>query len=282
LAAVLLVASGIAAGFVLGTLAGDAWFGEPPGDALQRLRGPQLRRSMFVTALIGIGITYYFYSQGKSAYLARKMREARQHASEARLKLLEAQLEPHMLFNTLANLRALIGVDPPRAQAMLDRLIAFLRATLGASRVPLHPLSAEFERVADYLALMAVRMGPRLRTRLELPDALRERPVPPLLLQPLVENSIRHGLEPCLDGGQVQVSARRDGDALVLEVLDSGAGLSGNVRPGTRFGLQQVRERLAALYGERAALVLEPVPDGGTLARITLPLDDAAGQAASP
>jgi hypothetical protein len=273
-----LAATGIPAGFVVGALIGDAWLGAGAdvGRTLEDLSGPDMRLSMYVSALIGIGITYYFYSQGRSEVLSRTMLQARQHAAEARLKLLEAQLEPHMLFNTLANLRALIAVDPPRAQAMLDRLIAFLRATLGASRVPLHPLSAEFERIADYLALMAVRLGPRLQTGLALPDELRAVPVPPLLLQPLVENSIRHGIEPQVAGGRIDVSARRDARALVLEVADTGAGLSQAAAPGTRFGLQQVRERLATLYGDRAAVVLAPAPGGGTLATITLPLQDTA------
>src|SRR2546428_7082195 len=119
---------------------------------------------------------------------------AKHSAAESKLKLLESKLEPHMLFNTLANLGVLIGTDPPRAQAMLDRLIAFLRATLEASRSGSHPLAAEFARIADYLELMQVRMGARLRSRLELPDDLAALPVPPLLLQPLVENAIQHGL----------------------------------------------------------------------------------------
>src|SRR5690606_22156517 len=126
--------------------------------------------------------------------------EAQRQASEARLRLLESQLEPHMLFNTLANLRALIGSDPPRAVEMLDRLNAFLRATLAASRsaagAQRHTLRDEFARLDDYLALMAVRMGPRLRVVLSLPEPLADCPVPALLLQPLVENAIRHGLEP--------------------------------------------------------------------------------------
>jgi hypothetical protein len=199
---------------------------------------------------------------------------ARRAAAENQLKLLESQLEPHMLFNTLANLRVLIALDPPRAQAMLDRLIAFLRATLGASRSSLHPLATEFERIADYLALMQVRMGARLQIRLDLPEALRDANVPPLLLQPLVENSIKHGLEPKVDGGRIEVSARRDGDLLVLGVFDSGVGLGRAATDdgATPFGLRQVRERLRTLYGNRAQLQLQDGEDGGTLACIRLPL----------
>jgi LytS/YehU family sensor histidine kinase len=169
----------------------------------------------------------------------------------------------------------LIGVDPPRAQAMLDRLIAFLRATLDASRTGSHPLAAEIERVGDYLALMQVRMGKRLAYGFEVPDALRTLAVPPLLLQPLVENAIRHGLEPQVDGGRIDIVARRDGDLLVLAVRDSGIGLQAlPSTDGTRFGTAQVRERLAALYGARGAFTLEPLPHGGTEARITIPLQD--------
>src|SRR5205085_6744665 len=126
-----------------------------------------LRNSILITLLSGIAGTYYFYSANRSAYYDRKIAEARKHVDEARLKLLESQLEPHMLFNTLANLRALIGVDPSRAQEMLDHIIAYLRATLDASRATTHPLQAEFDRVRDYLELMAIRMGPRLAYTLE-------------------------------------------------------------------------------------------------------------------
>jgi LytS/YehU family sensor histidine kinase len=156
---------------------------------------------------------------------------------------------------------------------MLDHLIGFLRATLAASRSAEHPLHAEFERLGDYLALMQVRMGPRLTVRLELPAALAGQAVPPLLLQPLVENAIRHGLEPRPEGGHLEVSASLEGGHLRLRVRDSGVGLA-PVRPDAAgFGLTQVRERLQTRYGAAATLTLEPLPlpPGGTLATITLP-----------
>jgi sensor histidine kinase YesM len=178
-----------------------------------------------------------------------------------------------MLFNTLANLRALIAVDPERAQEMLDRLIDFLRATLGASRAPLHPLSAEFERLSDYLALMQVRMGERLRVELDLPPGLAGTPVPPLLLQPLVENAIKHGLEPKRGGGLVRVQAVVEGAELVLRVVDTGAGPTSSSTAGSRFGLHQVRERLATVYGAAASLTLErgPADTGGTVVTLRWP-----------
>ncbi|MES3012875.1 MAG: histidine kinase [Pseudomonadota bacterium] len=241
--------------------------------------------ALLVGSLVpGTVITYWFYSRETIAAKEAAVQAARRQAAEHQLKLLESQLEPHMLFNTLANLRVLIGVDPKRAQAMLDQLIAFLRATLAGSRAAQHPLRAEFARLADYLALMQVRMGERLQTRFELPEALAELPVPPLLLQPLVENCIKHGLEPAVAGGRIDMCAARDGKLLVLTVRDTGAGLSAPSVEGTKFGLVQVRERLAALYGERASLTLCNAGDaeGGTLAIIRLPLSETATEPATP
>ncbi|MGI9134319.1 MAG: sensor histidine kinase, partial [Rhodoferax sp.] len=214
-----LPAAGIALGFVLGTSAADALFGWSSWDA-QAL--PSLQGSIVITGMAGVVAIYYFYSRTKQSYLLRRIEQAQRLATESRLKLLETQLEPHMLFNTLANLRALIGADPVRAQHMLDHLIAYLRATLNGSRARRHPLEQEFARLHDYLELMLVRMGPRLQFRLDLPDALRQCPIAPLLLQPLVANSLQHGLEPKLSGGTVTVSARQQGDLLVLEVHDNG------------------------------------------------------------
>jgi signal transduction histidine kinase len=272
-AAFALVVGGIVLGYVAGTRIADAlceyygWY--PPGAGHQD--PAQLRSSILITALAGIVGSFYFYAVNKSAYLQRKMLEARQHASEARLKLLETQLEPHMLFNTLANLRALIGSDPQRAQVMLDHMIAYLRATLGASLQATHPLQAEFDRVRDYLELMAIRMGPRLSYSLDLPEALAQHPVPTLLLQPLVENSIKHGLEPKVAGGHISVSARREGDSIVLDVIDTGVGLSGAQDAGTGFGMAQVRERLASIHGAQSAIELVAGHAGGTRATARFP-----------
>jgi signal transduction histidine kinase len=242
--------------------------------------GPSARITLIIT-VIATTITVVVISTLERLSAARAQAEAAQRqAAENQLRLLQSQLEPHMLFNTLANLRVLIGLDPQRAQAMLDRLIGFLRATLTASRQDQHALAAEFRHTDDYLALMAVRMGPRLSVKLHLPDELATLPLPPLLLQPLVENAIKHGLEPKVEGGRLDVSARREGRQLVLQVRDTGVGLgaaggAGGAAGGTGFGLEQVRTRLATLYGARAALTLSPAVDaeGGALATITLPLD---------
>lgn len=281
LAGALLVAGGIATGFFLGTAIADqlcrlfGWYAAGPVVD----RGAELRTSLLITIPAGLIGSFFFYSVNKSRYLERKMGEAREHANEARLKLLEAQLEPHMLFNTLANLRALIAVDPPRAQQMLDHMIAYLRATLAASRSTLHPLRAEFERLRDYLELMAVRMGPRMQFALDLPRELEERKVPALLLQPLVENAIQHGLEPQVGGGRIDVTARIEAGQLVLRVEDTGAGAPAiPAKAGVQgapggFGLTQVRERLHTLYGDDATFRFDARPGQGANAEIRLPLD---------
>jgi signal transduction histidine kinase len=275
-AGLFLVVGGIVLGYLVGSWLADAlcvyfgWYAAVDVISGHTGRG-SLRTSLLITALAGVAGSYYFYARSKSAYLIRKMSEARQHASEARLKLLQSQLEPHMLFNTLANLRVLIGTDPPRAQHMLDHMIAYLRATLGGSLADTHTLQAEFDRLRDYLELMAIRMGSRLSYTLDLPPELAQHPVPSLLLQPLVENSIQHGLEPKVEGGHISVSARREGDLLVLQVLDTGVGLSTAFKTSEGFGLAQVRERLLASYGTASAIELVAVDARGTSATATFP-----------
>jgi hypothetical protein len=242
---------------------------------------------LLVSLALGLAATFFFKSQGELAASRAEAESALRIAAEHRLKLLESQLEPHMLFNTLANLRVLIALDPPQAQAMLDHLIAFLRSTLQGSRCTTHPLDTEFDRLRAYLALMTVRMGERLQTAFVLPPDLSAVPVPALLLQPLVENAIRHGLEPAVEGGVLRISASRidgiHGARLRLEVFDSGAGPSGAaaVSSGAGFGLTQVRERLSALHGTDASfdLTRTDTTDGtpaGTLACIELPLPTPA------
>ncbi len=243
--------------------------------SLLRLDAPSTRVTLTISALASLVAMFVLSTSERLAGARAQAEAAQRRAAENQLRLLQSQLEPHMLFNTLANLRVLITLDPPRAQAMLDRLIAFLRGTLSASRSASHPLAAEFEHLADYLALMGIRMGVRLQVTLDLPDALRALPVPPLLLQPLVENSIKHGLEPQVDGGLVEVQARAAGGLLHLSVRDTGVGLSATpaaAAAGSGFGVEQVRQRLATLYGDRAQLSLASAPAGGTLATVTMPL----------
>jgi signal transduction histidine kinase len=272
----LLVVVAVLVAYVGGSVAANLMLGRAPFGSLSNVPRATLAFMLMSLTLGGFG-AYYFTTRAMLANARLQQEEAQRQASEARLKLLESQLEPHMLFNTLANLRVLIGTDPGRATAMLDRLNDFLRATLAASRTEAnagqHSLAQEFARLRDYLELMAVRMGPRLRYSLELPEALAGQPVPPLLLQPLVENCIRHGLEPSVEGGDIRVGARQAGGQCVLEVSDTGVGCEASPPPG--FGLSQVRERLETAYRGRARLEWHSAPGAGTRALLTLPLHTA-------
>jgi sensor histidine kinase YesM len=270
--AVLVVGSVLLA-YPLGSACANLLLGRPLLISLNNFPRATLGFVLMSLSAGGFG-AYYFTSREMLSRARLAEEEAQRQASEARLRLLESQLEPHMLFNTLANLRALITADPQRALVMLDRLNDFLRATLKASRADAtaghHTLADEFARLRDYLELMAVRMGPRLRYTLDLPDALGSQSVPPLLLQPLVENSIRHGLEPSREGGEICVVARRGAGGLELEVTDTGVGCE--AEPAAGFGLSQVRERLTTAYPGQARLQWHSAPGAGTRALLTLPL----------
>ena len=272
-----IVLVGSVLGYAIGNELANALLGKhAPGPF--NADGRQIFSVLVLAMLPAVVITYVFHTRETLANQLAMVRLAERQAAEQQLKLLESQLEPHMLFNTLANLRALIGVDAERAQAMLDRLIAFLRASLAGSRQRVHPLAAEFERLRDYIALMQVRMGDRLAVAFDLPAELAAAEVPPLLLQPLVENSVKHGLEPKVGPGRIEVSAAREGRVLVLRVRDTGAGpVDVQVRPDS-FGLAHVRERLATLYGDAASFELAAAGDaaGGAVATVRLPLAETA------
>jgi hypothetical protein len=243
--------------------------------------GSNISSGMMIFTLLAAGAaTIFFTSRDRvlRAEAALALERARtetvaRQAVQAQLQSLQAQIEPHMLFNTLANLQGLIGIDPPRAQEMLEQLIQYLRATLASSRAESTTLAQEFALMEAYLGLMRIRMGERLSYAFDLPAALGEVAVPPMLLQPLVENAIAHGLEPKIEGGHLAVSAQLSGGMLALTVHDNGRGLdAGPGKAGTSVGLANTRERLQAIYGERATLELTPAAPQGALARITLPV----------
>jgi signal transduction histidine kinase len=277
LPASLMLLVGIPLGYVLGTLVGDAYAGWSTWD-LWRLNTNRFVGMLVSAIVISAGFVTFFFQRGKAESLASQV-------TQAQLLLLQSQLEPHMLFNTLAHLRALIGHDTERALAMLDHLNDYLRTTLQASRQPLHQLGEEISRLHDYLSLMAIRMGPRLAFALDLPPTLSHTLVPSFILQPLVENAIRHGLEPQVSGGRIEVKARTEGSQLLLTVSDNGSGISelaladaarplqaDGAQAGSSWGLTHVRQRLHTLYGPRASMHISPLPSGGTCVVLTLPL----------
>ena len=193
--------------------------------------------------------------------------------AEARLRALQAQIEPHFLYNTLANVVSLIDTQPAQARRMLERFIDYLRASLAASRAESATLGGELDLVRAYLDVLGVRMGARLRYRIEADSETRQLPIAPMLLQPLVENAIMHGIEPKMEGGEILVRAQVIDDALCVEVSDSGMGLGhAPPRPGGGVGLSNLRERVRQLHGPTAQLQLIENQACGVTSRLLLPL----------
>jgi|SRR6185437_4192949 len=201
----------------------------------------------------------------------RRAAEALQSQTSAKLALLQAQIEPHFLFNTLANVQSAIGSDPKTAKLILEHLNQYLRATLGRTRRPAGTLADEIKVVSSLLAISALRLGDRLRYCIVVPDNLEAARLPPLLLQPLVENALKHGIEPAVGGGEVRVESRRENDSLCLRVTDTGVGLNSGSPEGV--GLANVRARLSSLYGDRGRLALYNREPHGVIAEIVLPLE---------
>jgi sensor histidine kinase YesM len=190
---------------------------------------------------------------------------------EAHLCALQAQIEPHFLFNTLANVKRLYETAPARGREMLSSLINYLRAALPTMREPGSTLEREVELVRSFLTILQMRMGERLAFSIEAPQALGRARVPPMVLPTLVENAIKHGLSPLPEGGRIDIRAASDGDRhLVIEVVDNGAGFSAS--GGSGVGLANTRSRLAALYGAEASLALAMVAPRGVMATVRLPL----------
>jgi hypothetical protein len=192
----------------------------------------------------------------------------------AKLSLLHAQVEPHFLYNTLASAQLLTRSDPARADEMLGHLIQYLRHSLPRTQDEMSTLGAELERAMAYLEILKIRMGPRLGVEVDVPEALRATPLPPMMLQTLVENAIKHGLEPRTGGGTVWIRARSSDDRVAVTVADDGDGFNASTS-GTGIGLKNVRERLQLRYGERAALAVVANFPAGVAATITVPAADA-------
>ncbi len=265
----------IPTGYVVGHVMTFALLGEP----IRFVSHGEGRMVPLVFTLLTAGIGLYFFATREQlANEAAERSEAQRLATESQLRMLRAQLEPHMLFNTLANLRSLVSDDPQQAEVMIDRLIVYLRSALAASRTESTTLSREFTQLRAYLDIMSVRMGPRLIYRLELPADLEHISIPPMLLQPLVENAIRHGIEPKVGSGTIEVIAQRTPAGIEIAVNDSGIGLPPDHEPAPSsdkasgsYGLLHVRERLAVIYAGRASLVLSRRTPSGVSVIVNIP-----------
>jgi len=190
--------------------------------------------------------------------------------AEGRLQLLQAQIEPHFLFNSLANVRRLLRTDGPAGRAMLADLLRYLESALPRLRDDAPTLEREMEVVRAFLGVHQVRMGSRLQVEFDIPTELRQRIVPPMMLLTLVENALKHGLQPLLEGGAIRVGARSGPTTLQVLVADTGRGLGTSLGSGT--GLANIRARLRSMYGSSAELSLRVNEPRGVVAMIELPL----------
>jgi signal transduction histidine kinase len=263
-------------------------------SAEQKARGEALERSPIGIAInLGFLAAIYFLLGGGLAlrgYFSeqRRVQESRREVelaalrlqaqqSALRLSLLQAQIAPHFLFNTLASLRALLRRDTDRAEATLDALVDHLRACMpqlpADGSVGTSTLGRELEVCRSYLELMRLRLGDRLRYSVDSAGALAERPLLPMLLLTLVENAIKHGVEPATGPVMIDVRVQPTGSALVLAVEDSGVGLQPGL--GSGVGLANLRQQLRDRYGSTAALVIGGRHGGGVRAELQLPLSEA-------
>jgi len=244
---------------------GAAW-----ADSFFLDEGTNLQNAETVTRAISRRIAEH--RRGEQASTMETVSE--KELAVAKLNLLQAQVEPHFLYNTLGSAKYLIGSDPVKAEAMLDNLILYLRNSLPRSEDQASTLGEEIERTRAYLDILKIRMGDRLKVHIELPGELSSVPFPTMMLQTLVENSINHGLEPKSGGGTIWISARKDQaspiDAMTVTVADDGNGF-GSGTSGTGLGLKNVRERLKLGYGNSAAFSIIANFPNGVAASITVP-----------
>jgi hypothetical protein len=230
---------------------------------------------LFIPLFVILIVSKFFIDRSRAAQdmVELKRKEAEYHrmsqqVTEAKLSALQAQVEPHFLYNTLASVQALTEVDPQQANAMTGHLIQYLRNALPKMRESVSTVGQEIELVRAYLNILQMRMGKRLAFEIDVPPALMDAPFPPLMLPSLVENAIKHGLEPLREGGKVTIRASANG-ILRVSVSDTGRGFAETL--GSGVGLTNIRERLAALYGDAGKLTLEAREAGGVEAAIEVP-----------
>jgi hypothetical protein len=241
----------------------------------------QLIGTLISSSILGTFVSLFFMLKFQESRARAQMLKAdavrnmlSKQAIEAELKLMQAQVEPHFLFNTLASVQFLTEIDPPKANLMLGHLLAYLRAALPQLRSDSSTLGQEVDLAQAYLSIMQMRMGPRLAFVIDVPADLRAQRFPPMLLMSVVENAIKHGLEPRAEGGTIRLEARHSGEHLAVTVVDDGHGLRDKL--GNGVGLTNLRERLRALYAAGARFTLEEVAPRGARATIEIPFNDHA------
>ncbi len=243
------------------------------GAALsQKMKVQSLLSDLLYALLFGSIISYVFISLQRLSDERIKRLEVEKNAVVTEIKLLQSQMEPHFLFNTLSTILSLIDTDREKAKQMLESFTAFLRTSLVSGRGETTTLARELDVVTNYLKIYAVRMGDRLRYRIDVPDDLRDFRVPPLLIQPLVENAVKHGLEPSVRGGELLIQGRKEGDRVRITVSDSGMGINES-SPGNGISLENIRKRLELLYQGRGSVTFAENEPTGVKVVIEIPYE---------
>ena len=248
------------------------------GGAERWLRLRLLRYGVLILLLAAVLTFYRLREEHETATRQAELSRVRseQQLDEARLAMLQAQIEPHFLFNTLATVRRLYQTDAAAAEAMLSNLMRYLAVALPEMRAASSTLGREAALAESYLEIQRMRMGRRLEFAIDIPQALREAAMPPMMLLTLVENAIKHGVAPVPEGGSVRVSAAAGDGELRLQVADSGQGFTKTSGGGT--GLANIRARLAGLYGRAAQVALTQNRPRGVIATIALPYPASAAR----
>lgn len=233
---------------------------------------------IIVSLMIGFIIVFGFviydnYNSYKNSVKDEKFKRLsiEKEKLNTELKLLQAQVEPHFLFNTLSNILSLLDSDVPKGKQMLENLTQYLRNSLVQSRKPKHTIADEMHMVRVFLEIYKIRMGDRLTFRIDVPDVLLDVEIPPMILQPLVENAVKHGIEPKIDGGEIRVLISRSGEMLKCEVLDTGVGITEKSSAGVGTG--NIKKRLEAIWGDAAALYFEDAKPHGLKVVVEVPCE---------
>jgi LytS/YehU family sensor histidine kinase len=248
----------------------ERWDVPLPSDARAPLAALLLGLGALVY-LLSVTVHYLLQASELSAVAERRILESQIGHRDAELRALRAQVDPHFLFNSLNSISGLIAGDPARARTMCQRLADFLRDSLSVGAAPRILLGREIALAEQYLAIEQIRFGSRLSVQADVAEDSRQVNVPPLIVQPLVENAVRHGIATCLDGGAIEIRAWRAGARAVVTIVNPRDPDGG--RQGTGLGLEIVRRRLHATFGEAASMAIEPGPTSYRVT-ITLPVEE--------
>ncbi len=235
-------------------------------------------QNIYYTVMIG-SLAVYLYIFHQRIFTTEAMAQEEKikrlsiekKAAETNLKLLQAQIEPHFLFNTLSNVLSLLNTDSEKGKVMMVDLIDYLRACLSKTRSDVTTLKQQITTIKAYLSIVKTRMGDRLQVMIDVPDALSDYPFPPMLIQPLVENAIRHGLEPKIEGGVVSIIAAQNDKTIVVEVADTGMGFNDESNWGV--GVSNIKERIESIYGGGGQLIFKDNDPCGLKAIIEVPYE---------